>query len=342
MAAMVRWSSVLPTVSQPAAGAVASSSAASGANFCSEHARRRRLLTIAAHAAGTRKAAVPVPPTLTGAGKATDGAPCTGGKARRPTSSLADCEQAMDRGEEDDCDEDSPRSSASGETRLDTGEEQLELDLAILAGAEVGPLPPAAAADDVSLLLGVDPDVSGALAVLRRHGSELLAEVMDVPFVKVKVGQTMRRRHNAPSIVAMLQQLNAPQGTLAYVEQGLPFPKDGKQGWYGAGYGYGMWIGCLTAAGFKVVPVPASVWKKTMGIAGRQFTKDDSRLMACSLFPTIAAQLKRKKDHGRAEALLIAAFGRGVRPASPEPTDQIVAVTATENSPLAPSGLLNG
>eukprot|EP00850_Spirogloea_muscicola_P004983 SM000022S07197 [mRNA] locus=s22:415052:417434:- [translate_table: standard] len=309
MAAMARWSFVLTTVSQSARAV--GSSVASGANFCLEHARRRHLLTIAAHAAGTRKAAVPVPPTLTGAAKATDGAPCRGGNARRPTSSLADCEQAM---EEEDCEEDSPRSPAFGEPRLDIGEEQLELDLAILAGAEVGPLPPAAATDDVSLLLGVDPDVSGALAVLRRHGSELLAEVMDVPFVKVKVGQTIRRRHDAPSIVAMLQQLNAPQGTLAYVEQGLPFPKDGKQGWYGAGYGYGMWIGCLTAAGFKVVPIPASVWKKTMGIAGRQFTKDDSRLMACSLFPTIATQLKRKKDHGRAEALLIAAFGRGVRP----------------------------
>lgn len=45
------------------------------------------------------------------------------------------------------------------------------------------------------------------------------------------------------------------------------------QGWYGCGFGYGMWVGILMALGFKVVPVRAQVWKSAMGIAGKQYTK---------------------------------------------------------------------
>ncbi|CAI5518444.1 unnamed protein product [Closterium sp. Naga37s-1] len=38
--------------------------------------------------------------------------------------------------------------------------------------------------------------------------------------------------------------------------------------------------------------------------------------LALSLFPSLAAQLKRKKDHGRAEALLIATYGTNLWPPS--------------------------
>jgi len=159
-------------------------------------------------------------------------------------------------------------------------------------------------------VLGIDPDVSGAIAVLRAASQE----VLDVPCVKVQIGKTMRRRHDASSIVDLVNGINAPEGSVAYVEQATPFPKDGKQGWYGCGFGYGMWVGILMALGFKVVPVRAQAWKSAMGISGRQYTKDDSRILAMALFPDLGPQLKRKKDHGRADAILIAAFGKGVSP----------------------------
>jgi len=38
--------------------------------------------------------------------------------------------------------------------------------------------------------------------------------------------------------------------------------------------------------------------------------KDASRLKAIQLFPLSASNLSRKKDHGRADALLIAAYYR--------------------------------
>lgn len=134
--------------------------------------------------------------------------------------------------------------------------------------------------------------------------------MLDVPCVKVAVGKTMRRRHDTCSIAALVHQLNAPRGSVAYVEQAQPFPKDGKQGWYSTGFGYGAWVGILVASGFRVVPVRAQAWKKAAGICGREYTKDDSRALASMLFPELSPLLKRKKDHGRADALLIARFGK--------------------------------
>jgi hypothetical protein len=42
-----------------------------------------------------------------------------------------------------------------------------------------------------------------------------------------------------------------------------------------------------------------------------RYAEDESRTMAAAMFPEVVAEglLKRKKDHGRAEALLIAAYG---------------------------------
>ncbi|KAK2977539.1 hypothetical protein RJ640_018181 [Escallonia rubra] len=102
-------------------------------------------------------------------------------------------------------------------------------------------------------------------------------------------------------------------GTPAYVEQSRPFPKDGKQGWWSGGFNYGLWVGVLVASGFSVVPLSSLLWKNEYKLAGNGSSKDDSREVASSLFPSMASFLKRKKDHGRAEALLIAAYGKGLK-----------------------------
>lgn len=209
----------------------------------------------------------------------------------------------------------SSQEGSSEESELEEGElaelpEELREDLEStvwsvgLDGLNVTDVPSSAC------VLGIDPDASGAIAVLRAANQE----VLDVPCVKVQIGKTMRRRHDASSIVDLVNKINAPEGSVAYVEQAMPFPKDGKQGWYGCGFGYGMWVGILMALGFKVVPVRAQAWKSAMGISGRQYTKDDSRNVAMALFPDLRPQLKRKKDHGRADAILIAAFGKGLTP----------------------------
>ncbi|CAO2837408.1 unnamed protein product [Amaranthus hypochondriacus] len=163
-------------------------------------------------------------------------------------------------------------------------------------------------------VIGVDPDVSGALSLLKFDCNGIIsAQVFDSPYVKVSVGKTCRKRLDARSIVQLLQSFDAPVGTTAYLEQSTPFPRDGKQGWWSGGFGYGLWIGVLVASRFSVVPVPSSLWKKEFDLARNTSTKDDSRELAARLFPDLSSMLKRKKDHGRAEALLIAAYGKGLK-----------------------------
>ncbi|XP_059429593.1 Holliday junction resolvase MOC1, chloroplastic-like [Corylus avellana] len=162
-------------------------------------------------------------------------------------------------------------------------------------------------------VLGIDPDLNGALALLKSVESGFSAQVFDSPHLQVPVGKRVRRRLDAKSIVQLLRSLDAPIGTTAYIEQSIPYPQDGKQGWWSGGFGYGLWIGVLVASGFSVVPVPSLLWKNKFELSGRSSTKDESRRVASTLFPTLSPLLKRKKDHGRAEALLIAAFGKGLK-----------------------------
>lgn len=198
-----------------------------------------------------------------------------------------------------------------------------ELGLAAVDSTLIGPPHDVAHGPSGACVLGIDPDVSGAVAVL--WGDDInAAEVFDVPNVQVMVGGKQRNRHDARSIVNLINKVKAPSGSVAYIEQSIPFPKDGKQGWWGTGFGFGVWIGILVASGFSVVPVPPQVWKRAMDLSLR--TKDECRASAASIFPLLAPQLKRKKDHGRAEALLIAAYGKGI----PAPVKEI-----TDNGRLA-------
>ncbi|KAL3850181.1 hypothetical protein ACJIZ3_012063 [Penstemon smallii] len=162
---------------------------------------------------------------------------------------------------------------------------------------------------DSGWIIGVDPDLSGALAVLKPDNSP---QVYDSPYLKVLVGKTFRKRLDTKSIIQLLQSVDAPIGTTAYLEQSIPYPQDGKQGWWSGGFGYGLWIGILVASGYSVVPVPSLLWKNEFKLAGNRSSKDDSRELASTLFPSMSSLLKRKKDHGRAEALLIAAYGKGL------------------------------
>ena len=70
------------------------------------------------------------------------------------------------------------------------------------------------------------------------------------------------------------------------------------------GYGFGIWIGLLAALQLPYSWVRPQVWKQAMGLGK---AKEPSRLRAMQLFPR--ADLRRRKDHGRAEALLLAWYG---------------------------------
>lgn len=88
----------------------------------------------------------------------------------------------------------------------------------------------------------------------------------------------------------------------AIIEKAGVFPKQGAVGAFNYGAGYGILRTCLAARRIPFEVVTASVWKRKMGLDDQGET---SRAAALRLYPALAADLKRKKDHNKAEALLL-------------------------------------
>ena len=82
-------------------------------------------------------------------------------------------------------------------------------------------------------------------------------------------------------------------------------PGQGTRSMFTVGVGFGAWLGLLAALQIPYTRVRPGVWKKAEGLGP---DKEQARLRAQQLFP--GADLQRKRDHGRAEALLLAWWGR--------------------------------
>ena len=74
----------------------------------------------------------------------------------------------------------------------------------------------------------------------------------------------------------------------------------------GAEVGVGILKGVIAALEIPYTLVTPQKWKKHFGLSKE---KDHSRLLATRLYPNMADKFIRKKDDGRAEAILIAKYG---------------------------------
>ena len=98
---------------------------------------------------------------------------------------------------------------------------------------------------------------------------------------------------------------HAPQHAL--IERAQAMPKQGAS----SGFKYGRAVGAIeaviTCCAIPLTIVEPSIWKKFHALRGGD--KEAGRQRALQLFPAAHALLARKKDHGRAEAALIALAG---------------------------------
>lgn len=150
-----------------------------------------------------------------------------------------------------------------------------------------------------STVIGIDPGLSGALVCIR--GAEVLA-CHDLP---VESGVGRRNRLSAPVLTHHLRELLTAHGPCrAALEAVSAMPGQGVSSMFSFGRSLGAVEGVLAALGIAVTYYTPAVWKRSYGLSGRP--KDASRTRALELFPSAAGLLTRKKDHGRAEALLLA------------------------------------
>lgn len=153
-------------------------------------------------------------------------------------------------------------------------------------------------------ILGVDPGLSGALALLSSDGAAL--SILDVPTTTRKVGKSLKRQID-PYALASWLELHRGRIAFAMVEQVGAMPGQGVTSSFNFGFTAGAIRGCLAGAGITVRTVPPVVWKRKFGLLGQG--KDASRGEASRRLPSHAAAWSRAKDDGRAEAALLAIYG---------------------------------
>ena len=157
------------------------------------------------------------------------------------------------------------------------------------------------------MIIGIDPGLTGAAAFIQQSGE---AHVWDTPTVNVKKSNGKYRREYDEQGMATLIKANIGFSRLirAGIELAHAMPKQGVASSCKIGEGFGIWKGVLAGLGVSFEVVRAASWKKAMGLSS---DKETSRLKAIQMFPDI--RLERKKDHNRAEALLIAEYIRRTR-----------------------------
>jgi crossover junction endodeoxyribonuclease RuvC len=158
-------------------------------------------------------------------------------------------------------------------------------------------------------VLGVDGGIRGGLAVLEIINGQapVLVAAIDIPTAGVKAKEKV-------DAIAVQQFLLQHGPAHCYLERSQAMPKQGASSGFKYGYSVGMLEAVVTCCGIPLTIVEPTGWKKFHNLRGAD--KEASRQRALQLLPVAHGVLARRKDHGRAEAILLALYGVWARPTS--------------------------
>ena len=151
------------------------------------------------------------------------------------------------------------------------------------------------------IIMGIDPGLSGAIAIYDTATGELMIE--DMPTVEVTRNGRAKREISAQLLA---EAIAAGYAKAAFLERVGAMPGQGVSSTFSFGRSVGMLEGILAALDIPTTIVPPTTWQRKVNVRGG---KDGSRERAMQLFPKYASLFSRKKDDGRADAALIAYYG---------------------------------
>jgi crossover junction endodeoxyribonuclease RuvC len=177
-----------------------------------------------------------------------------------------------------------------------------------------------------TLLIGIDPGHTGAIAFYRPADHKL--HVYDMPLRERKNGRHELDYSELARLVRLyvnnglaFESSDSPLvqsiaiiedvGARIYVDASGTKRGQGAAASFAFGKSAGAVMGILAAYFVPTIAVPPGVWKSLMGL-GRD--KNLSRTKAASLFVDKMDLFERKKDDGRAEAALLAYYGKRILP----------------------------
>ena len=151
-------------------------------------------------------------------------------------------------------------------------------------------------------IIGIDPGLSGALAILENNK---VLKIFEMPVMSE--GKKNKKQLNSAQLVKLLQNnIVKNEEVSVVVEQVNAMPGQGVTSMFNFGQTFGAIKGICAALELPIFFVRPSKWKKHFELINS--SKDASRTKAIEMYPSLSTELSRKKDVNKSDAILIARF----------------------------------
>ena len=151
-------------------------------------------------------------------------------------------------------------------------------------------------------ILGIDPGLSGAIAILE---NKKVISLFDMPVMAE--GKKNKKQLNSAQLVNIIKDNTVEKDEVAVVvEQVNAMPGQGVTSMFNFGQTFGAIKGVCAALKLPIFFVRPSKWKKYFELINS--SKDSSRTKAIEMYPSLSSQLAKKKDVNKSDAILIARY----------------------------------
>ena len=154
------------------------------------------------------------------------------------------------------------------------------------------------------LIIGIDPGISGSICFFL---DGIIQDVVEMP--TMTEGKKNKKQVNGSQIFNEISERITridKKDVKVVIEQVSAMPGQGVTSMFNFGQSFGILKGICSAMRLPVYYVRPARWKKYFNLINAE--KDASRTRAIEIFPYFSAQLSKKKDINKADAILIASF----------------------------------
>ena len=151
-------------------------------------------------------------------------------------------------------------------------------------------------------IFGIDPGLSGAIAILEK---KKVLSLFDMPVMAE--GKKNKKQLNSAQLVNIIRENSIGDEEVAVVvEQVNAMPGQGVTSMFNFGQTFGAIKGVCAALNLPIFFVRPSKWKKYFELINS--SKDSSRTKVIEMYPSLSSQLAKKKDVNKSDAILIARY----------------------------------
>ena len=151
-------------------------------------------------------------------------------------------------------------------------------------------------------IIGIDPGLSGAIAILK---NDKVIKLIEMPVMAE--GKKNKRQLNNAQLANILREIIKNHEEISVVvEQVNAMPGQGVTSMFNFGQTFGSIKGICATLSLPIFFVRPSKWKKHFDLI--KTSKDASRTKAIEMYPQLSNELSKKKDVNKSDAILIARY----------------------------------